>query len=65
MSKTKTATIDAYEMFQANGFCVEVKYYGKKLNTFVGRDLNGLIVLAKSIATTKGFQKTKVNILKG
>ena len=65
MTKVKTATIEAYEMFQANGFCVEVKYYGKKLNTFVGRDLNGLIVLAKSIAATKGFQKTKINILRG
>ena len=59
MNKVKTATIEAYQMFGTYAFCVEVKYYGRKLNTFVGKDLKELIELAKQAASAKGFQKTK------
>jgi hypothetical protein len=65
MSKTKTATIEIYQAFGCYSFCAQVKYYGITLNTFISNDLNEVIELAKTIASEKGFQKTKLNILGG
>ena len=59
MSKTKTATIEAYQAFGSYAFCVDVTYYGRKLNNFIGHDLNELIELAKQAASAKGFTKIK------
>ena len=58
----RTATIEVYTPFLANGLIAEIKYRGKVLHSFIGRDAIDIMSKAQSWCEGRGFAKTKVII---
>jgi hypothetical protein len=56
----KTATLDIYEPFQADGYCVDIYYRGKRLQDFCGLELAPM--LEKAIIYLENQKFTRLSV---